>query len=153
MPSASSLRTSPVDGVEDIHAVDLHLQPVGLAVGAGGGFDVDVGFAEDDEEVGLVGFLEVVGHVQVRVHAGLEDWDAAELVELGGVGLVVEGAGDQGVETRFGGFAHGTHKVGSGDGAELWADEDAGPLLFGGFAVAAFRVATFGADEAARPRV
>ena len=67
--------------------------------------NIDVGFAEDDEQVALAGVLEVVGHVQVGVHAGLEDRDAAELVEFGGVGLVVEGAGDEHVETGVGGFA------------------------------------------------
>ena len=51
-------------------------------------------------------FFKVVGHVEVGVHASLEYWDAAEFVELRGVGVVVEGAGDQHVEVGVGGFAH-----------------------------------------------
>jgi hypothetical protein len=76
------------------------------------GEDVDVRLAEDDEQVALAGVLEVVGHVQVGVHAGLEHRDAAELVELGGVGVVVEGAGDQHVEAGVAGLAGGGDQVG-----------------------------------------
>ena len=58
-------------GVEHIHAVDLdaYLSVFGFE-------NVDVRFAEDDEEVALAGVLEVVGHVQVGVHARLEHRDA-----------------------------------------------------------------------------
>ncbi len=63
------------------------------------GQDDDVRLAEDDEEVALAGVLEIVGHVQVGVHAGLQHGDAAELAEFRGVCLVVEGAGDQHIET------------------------------------------------------
>jgi hypothetical protein len=76
--------------------------------------DVDVGLAEDDEQVALAGVLEVFGHVQVGVHAGLEHGDAAELVELGGVRVVVEGAGDEHVEIGIAGLAGGFHQVGAG---------------------------------------
>ena len=107
---------------------------------------VDVRLAEDDEEVAFAGVLEVVGHVQVGVHAGLEHGDAAELVELRGVRLVVEGAGDQHIETGIAGLAGGGDQVGALDGAELRADEDGGALLG-----LAFHVAAFGADEVARP--
>ena len=93
------------------------------------GQDVDVRLAEDDEQVALAGVLQVVGHVQVGVHAGFEHGDAAELVELGGVGLVVEGAGDQHVEAGVAGLAGGGHQIGARDGAELRADEDGGALL------------------------
>ena len=61
-------------GVEDVHAVDLDLDLAVLGVE-----DVDVRLAEDDEQVALAGVLQVVGHVQVGVHAGLEHGDAAEL--------------------------------------------------------------------------
>ena len=83
--------------------------------------DVDIGLAEDDEEVALAGVLEVAGHVQVGVHARLEHRDAPELLELGGVGVVAEGAGDQHVEAGVGGLARGGHQVGPRDGAELRA--------------------------------
>ena len=74
----------------------------------------------------LAGVLQVVGHVQVGVHARLEDRDAAELVELGGVGVVVEGAGDQHVEAGVARLARGGDEIGARDGAELGADEDRG---------------------------
>ena len=94
--------------------------------------DVDVGLAEDDEEVALAGVLQIVGHVQVGVHAGLENGNAAELVEFGGVGVVVEGAGDQHVEVGVAGFAGGGNEIGAGDGAEFGADEDRGAFFDAG---------------------
>ena len=84
--------------------------------------------------------------MQVGVHARLEYGDAAELVELGGVGLVVEGAGDQHVEAGIAGLASGSNEIGALHGAELRADEDRRALL--GLTL---HVAAFGADEIARP--
>ena len=55
-------------GVEHVDAVDLDLDLTVFRVE-----DVDVGFAEDDEEVAFAGVFEVVGHVEVGVHARLED--------------------------------------------------------------------------------
>ena len=75
------------------------------------------------------GRLQVAAHVQVRVHAGLQHRHAAEALELGGVGVVVEGAGDQHVEAGVARLARGGDEVGAGDGAELGADEDAGAAL------------------------
>ena len=46
-----------------------------------------------------------------------------------GVGVVVEGAGDQHVEAGVAGLAGGGDQIGAGDGAELRADEDRGALL------------------------
>ena len=142
MPSAPSLTHFAGLRLEDIHAVDLHAQ---LAVRLGD--QVDVRLAEDDEQVALAGVLEVFGHVQVGVHARLEHRDAAELAELGGVRLVVEGAGDQHVEAGIARLAGGGDEIGALHGAELGADEDGGPLLG-----LAFQVAAFGADQIARPR-
>jgi len=89
-------------GVEDVDAVEFDLPEVVFE-----GDEVNIGFAEDDEEVGFVGFLEVGGHVEVGVHAGFEDGDAAEFGEVGAVGVEVEGAGDKDVEFGVGGFAGG----------------------------------------------
>ena len=94
----------------------------------------------------FAGVLEIFGHVQVGVHARLEHRDAAELAELRGVGLVVEGAGDQHVEAGIAGLAGGGDKVGALNGAELGADEDGSAFLG-----VAFHVAAFGADEIAGP--
>ena len=58
--------------------------------------------------------------------SAFEDRDAAELAELGGVGLVAERAGDEHVEVGVGCFAGGGHQVGAGDGSELGSDEDVG---------------------------
>ena len=53
--------------------------------------------------------------MQVGVHPGLEHRDAAELVELRGVGVVVEGAGDQHIEAGIAGLAGGRDEVGPAD--------------------------------------
>ena len=76
--------------------------------------------------------------------------NAAQFAELRGVGVVVEGAGDQHVEVRVCGFAGGLHQIGAGDGAEFGADEDAGASLRAGVGVA-FDVGSLGADEVAGP--
>ena len=62
------------------------------------------------------------------------------------MGVVVEGAGDQHVEPRLGGFAGGGDEVHAGEGAELRADQDAGAALG-----LAFQEAAFGADIFAGP--
>ena len=64
-------------GVEYVHTVDFCLDPIIFDFE-----DVDVRFAEDNEEIALAGVFKVVGHVQVGVHPGLEHWDAAEFVKL-----------------------------------------------------------------------
>ena len=64
-------------GMEYVHAVDLDLN-LPLVYGQ----DIYIRLAEDDEEVALAGILEIVGHVQVRVHAGLEHLDAPQLGEV-----------------------------------------------------------------------
>ena len=133
-------------GVEDVHAVHFHPHAPGV-----GGQEGDVGLAEDDEEVPLARVLEVVGHVQVGVHARLEHGDAPELAELRGVRVVVEGARDEHVETGVARLARGGNQVGAGDRAELRPDEDRGPPLDGRRAVA-FHVAPLGRDQLARPR-
>ena len=74
--------------------------------------DVDVRLAEDDEEVALAGGLQFAAHVEVGVHPGLKDRDAAELAELAGVCLVVERAGDEDVEAGVAGLAGCLDEVG-----------------------------------------
>ena len=71
------------------------------------------------------------------------------LLELGRVGVVVEGAGDEHVEAGVAGLARGRHQVGPWHGAELGTDEDRGALLD---RPRALDVAPLGADEPARPR-
>ena len=85
--------------------------------------------------------------MQVGVHAGLEHGDAAELVELRGVRLVVEGAGDEHIEPGIARLAGGGDEIGALHGAELGADEDGGALS----PSLAFQVAAFGADQIAGP--
>ena len=106
MPSAPSLRTSPVLGWKTSTPLTFTRSLAVLL-----GQDRDVRLAEDHEQVALAGVLEVVGHVQVGIHAGLEHRNAAELVEFGGVGLVVEGAGDQHVEIGVARLAGGRDQV------------------------------------------
>src|SRR5690606_19152072 len=139
--------------LEDVDAVDLDpdLSVVGVE-------HVDVGFAEDHEQVALAGVLEVLGHVQVGVHARLEYGDAAQLGEFAGVGVVVDGAGNQHVETGVGGFARGIDQVRADHGAELGADEDGCALYLSTLTLPSpasrrrgRKVATFGADQLAGP--
>ena len=63
--------------VEHVHAVDLYLYPAIFGIE-----NVDVRFTEYDKQVALAGVLEIIGHVQVGVHAGLENGNPAELVEF-----------------------------------------------------------------------
>ena len=67
----------------------------------------------------LAGVLQVAGHVQVGVHARLEDGDAADLPELRCVGLVVERAGDQHVEADVRRLSGSGDQIRARDGAEL----------------------------------
>src|SRR5262249_52427362 len=128
--------------LEDIHAVQLHAQLAVLLVQEG-----DVRLAEDDEQVTLAGVLEVFGHVEVGVHTRLENRDAAQRVELGGVRLVVERARDQDIEPRIARFAGSSHEIRALHGAEFWADEDGG-AYFG----LALQVAALGTDQLTGPR-
>ena len=99
-------------GFEHVHAIDLDAQHAGLAAfGVGLGQQADVRFTEDDEEIALAVVLEVLAHVQVRVHAGLEHRDLAQLAELRRMGIVVERAGDDHIEARIRSLANGLHQI------------------------------------------
>lgn len=85
--------------------------------------------------------------MQVGVHAGVQDADAAELVQFLRMRLEVEGAGDQDVEAGVGGLTGGIHEVGTTDGAVFGADEDAGTARG-----LAFLIAALGGDPLTVPR-
>ena len=87
---------------------------------------INVGLAKDYKQVALARVLQVFGHVQVGVHARLEHGDASQLAELGGVRLVVEGAGDQHIETGIATLPGGFNQVAALHCTELRADEDSG---------------------------
>ena len=70
IPSASWLRISPVLGWKTVDAVDPHPHRAVVRVIALGRQDLDVGLAQDDEQVAFPGVLQVVGHVQVGVSCG-----------------------------------------------------------------------------------
>ena len=61
-------------GVEDVDTVDPDLELLAITTVALDRQHVDVRLSEDDEQVPLAGVLQVAGHVQVGVHARLEDW-------------------------------------------------------------------------------
>ena len=63
--------------VEHIHAIHLHPHLAARLIQ-----DRDVRFAEDHEQVALAGALQVVRHVQIGVHAGFQDSDAAHFVDV-----------------------------------------------------------------------
>ena len=64
-------------GVEYVHTVNFYLNPVIFDFE-----DVDIRFAEDNEEIALAGVFEIVGHVQIGIHPGLKHWYATEFVKL-----------------------------------------------------------------------
>ena len=99
-------------GVEHVDAIDLDLVLLVFRFR-----DVYVRFAEDDEQVALAGVLKVFGHMQVGVHPGFEHRYATQFLKLRRVGVVVEGAGDEYVETSITGFQPGRHSPGR-DGAQ-----------------------------------
>jgi hypothetical protein len=73
--------------------------------------------------------------VQFGVHPGLKDWDAPQFVELGGVGVEVERAGDDHIEPGVPGLARGRNQVGAGHGAKLRPNENRSPVLSGRWSV------------------
>ena len=88
--------------MEDVHTVDLYLHLVALHRE-----EIDVRLAEHDEEVALAGVLQIIGHMQVGVHARLEHGDTAECGELRGMGIGVEGASHEPVEVGVARLARG----------------------------------------------
>ena len=108
--------------MEHIHALDLDLNLPAVRVQ-----DVDIRLAEDHEQVALAGILQIAGHVQVRVHASLQHRNAAQLVELRGVRIIVKSARHEHVEARIPGLARGRHQVRPRHGAELRTNEDRRP--------------------------
>lgn len=126
---------------EDVHTVDFHSHPAVIFFQ-----NVNVRFSKDDKEVAFAGVLQVIGHVEVGIHTGFEHRDATKLAELGGMGLVVKGAGDQYVKVGIACFARSGHKVGTLHGPKLWSNEDRGALLG-----PAFQVPGFGTDKITRP--
>ena len=150
MPSGPSLRTSPVLGWKTSTPwIWTWIRPVCGSSSAAGPISMS-GSPKIHEEVALAGVGEVVGHVEVGVHPGLEHREGTELVELRRVSLEVEGARDENVEAGLGRLARGSHEVLSADGAELGTDHDRGSALG---AVFTLRVAAFGADPFAGPRL
>ena len=45
--------------------------------------------------------------MEVSVHPRLQDWDTPEFIELGGVGVVIEGTSDQNVKCSITGLTSG----------------------------------------------
>ena len=129
--------------VEHVHALEAHPHPVPFHL-----LDCEVRLAEDDEEVPLAGVPEVVRHVEVGVHPGLEDREAAEFRELARVRVVGEGARHQHIEARFGGLPRGGGEIRTRDGPELGPDQDSGAAL-----PTALLVAPLRRDELAGPGV
>ncbi len=91
--------------------------------------DLDVGLAEDDEQIAGAGGFQLAGHVQVGVHPRLQDRDAADAVELRRARVEIEGAGDHHVEPGIGRLARGVDEVRARHDAEFGADQDRGAAL------------------------
>src|SRR6185437_8475088 len=101
-------------------------------------------------QVALAGVLEIFGHVKIGVHAGFQDGNASELVELGGMRVEIESAGDENIETGVRGFASGLDQIRPGYGSELRTDQDGGAAR-DRRPVRALRIAAFRADEGTGP--
>ena len=80
-PAGDTVGTVAADfsgvGMKNIDAVDFDLYLPVFCID-----NVDVRFAEYNEEIALTGIFEIVGHVQVGVHSGFENGNAAKFVEL-----------------------------------------------------------------------
>ena len=87
-------------GVEYVYTVHLNLNLIVHSVE-----DFDVRLAKNYEQVAFASVLQIVGHVQVGVHAGLEDRNSPKFVEFRRMGVEVEGAGDKHVEIGIAGFS------------------------------------------------
>ena len=141
MPSVPSDTTSPVCGLNTSTPDTLTvISPPPMSVIS------TSGSPKTTNRLPAAGGLEILGHVQVGVHPRLQHRHPAELVELGGMGIVVEGAGDQDVEAGVSRLTGGGDEIGARHRAELRADEDAGATL-----AVSLHEPPLGADEVARP--
>jgi len=52
-------------------------------------------------------FLRILGHVKVGIHPGLEDGQRREPGDVGNLGVEIERAGDERIETSLGGLTGG----------------------------------------------
>ena len=132
-------------GIKNINAVDLDLD---LAVS--GGEQGDVRLAEDDKEVAFAGVFKVAGHVQIGVHARLEDRQAPQLTKVSAVRFVGKGAGDQKVKSGIASLTGGFDQIGALDGAKFGANKDGGAPFNAAFAIT-FQVAPFATDQITGP--
>jgi hypothetical protein len=92
-------------------------------------------------------FFSSSANVQIGVHPRLDDAQGPEPVELRGMGIEIEGAGDQHVEAGFVGLARRGGQVGARHGAVFRADQDRGAAH-----LVAFLEAALGADPLTGPR-
>jgi hypothetical protein len=91
--------------------------------------------------------VQLAGRVQIGVHARLQDRDAADPLQFGGVRIEIERASDHDVEPGIGRLARRVDEIGARHRAEFGAEKDCGATL-----AVPFEVAAFGADQIARPR-
>src|SRR5690606_24272746 len=84
---------------------------------------------KNDKEVALACVLQLVRHMQVGIHAGLQYRYTTEFVEFSSVGLVVEGTGNEHIELRISGLAGGSDEVSALNSAEFRADKDPSALF------------------------
>lgn len=66
----------PGVGMEHIHPLDLYLYPVFFDIQ-----NIDVRLPEDNKKVALAGILEIIGHMQIGVHASFKNWNSTECGE------------------------------------------------------------------------
>ena len=85
---------------------------------------VNIGLAEDDEQITLACALQVFCHMEIGVHSCLENRHMTQLLELAGWCIIVESARYEHVKVGIACFTCGINKVHTADCSELGAYED-----------------------------
>src|SRR5262249_49510532 len=106
-------------GVKHIDTDDLHLNLTVLRLQ-----DLYVWFTENDEQVSFARVLQFVGHVQIGIHACLQNWYLPQFVEIRRVSVIVKRAGDKHIEARIARFPSGSNEVWTRNRTELRTNEN-----------------------------
>ena len=101
--------------------------------------DVDIRLSEDHKEVRTVGLLQILGHVKVGIHSGLDDRQPSQFAQLSGLGIIIERTGDQLIETTVACLSCCLHQICTSNRSELRTDKDPCTDLFFLPSIFAFR--------------
>jgi hypothetical protein len=108
--------------------------------------DLDVWFAEHDEQIAAGRGLQRVRHMQIGVHSGLQDWNTTKAIEFSRMRIEIEGAGDDDIEVDLTSLLCGGNEIGTRDYTEFGTNEDRCTAF-----LIPLHIAAFAADQFARP--